>query len=469
MAPSALNSHAYARTTPLPSIAGPLSMTRHTTAIILAAGLGTRMKSALPKVMHPIAGRPMIAHLLATLGSMGIDNVCAVISENMDVVADCVAPHAAAIQHEALGTGHAVLAARDVLGDLDGDVLVLFGADPLVTPQTLNRMLERRRSADNPAVVVLGFRPADPRLYGRLVTNSDGALEAIVEAKDASPEQLAIPLCNSGVMAIDGARLWSLLERVGNDNAKGEYYLTDIIALARADGHVCALVEGDAFELTGVDSRADLAQAEQIAQQRLRAAAMAGGASLRDPDTVYFSHDTALGRDVTIEPNVVFGTGVTIGDNVTIKAFSHLENSTIAPNVSIGPFVRLRGGTQIADGAYIGNFVEMKNADFGSGAKAAHLSYVGDSTVGTKANIGAGTITCNYDGFNKHRTEIGAGAFIGSNAALVAPVRIGDGAIIGAGSAITKDVDAGALAVTRAEQRSVGGWAEKLRKRMKKT
>lgn len=439
-----------------------------TTAIILAAGMGTRMKSDIPKVMHPLAGRPMINHVLAKLEHLGISNICTVISPAMDSVAAAVAPHATAIQHKALGTGNAVLSAREVVGDVEGDVLVLFGADPLVSPETLSRMLERRRATDNPAVVVLGFQPQEPGAYGRLVTDPAGNLEAIVEAREATPEQLAIPLCNAGFMAIDGAKAWNLLERIGNDNAKGEYYLTDIIALARADGDSCALVEGCEDELHGVDSRADLALAEQYVQHALRQAAMDGGSTLIDPDTVYFSHDTVLGRDVVIEPNVFLGPGVVIDDNVTIKAFSHLENSTIAANVSIGPFARLRGGVEIGESSRIGNFVEIKNATFAAGAKMAHLSYVGDASVGAKANIGAGTITCNYDGVNKSHTDIGAGAFIGSNTALVAPVRIGENAIVGAGSTITKDVEADSLAVTRAEQRTVPGWAAKFRKTMKK-
>lgn len=443
--------------------------TANTTAIILAAGMGTRMKSDIPKVMHPLAGRPMINHVLAKLEYLNITNICTVISPGMESVANTVAPHPTAIQQEAFGTGNATLAARDTLGDITGDVLVLLGADPLVSPETLRRMLERRRAADHPAVVVLGFRPQEPGAYGRLVTDDAGNLEAIVEAREATPEQRAIPLCNGGVMAIDAEKIWSLLERIRNDNAKGEYYLTDIVALARADGDTCALVEGHAHEQHGVDSRADLAVAEHLVQEGLRQAAMEGGCTLIDPDTVYFSHDTQLGYDVVIEPNVFFGSGVVIGDHVTIKAFSHLEDCRIAPNVSIGPFARLRRGAEIAEEAYIGNFVEFKNATLGAGAKVAHLSYVGDARVGAKANIGAGTITCNYDGVNKHRTEIGDGAFIGSNTALVAPVSIGDGAVVGAGSTITKDVESGALAVTRADQRTIAGWVAKFRPHRNKT
>ncbi len=411
----------------------------------------------------------MINHVLAKLGNLDIVNICTVISPGMESVAHAVAPYPTAIQNKALGTGNAALAAREVLGNITGDVLVLLGADPLVSPETLLRMLERRRADDNPAVVVLGFRPPEPGAYGRLVTDDAGNLEAIVEAREATPEQLAVPLCNGGVMAIDGEKIWSLVERIGNDNAKGEYYLTDIIALARADGDMCGFVEGHVDEQHGVDSRADLAVAEQLVQQGLRHAAMAGGCTLIDPETVYFSYDTQLGRDVVIEPNVFFGPGVVVGDHVTIKAFCHLEGCHLAVRATVGPYARLRPGAEIGEGARVGNFVEVKNATLGPGAKANHLSYIGDAHVGAKANIGAGTITCNYDGFDKSRTEIGDGAFIGSNTALVAPVSIGDGAIVGAGSTITKDVESGALAVTRADQRSIAGWAAKFRQRKNKT
>ncbi len=411
----------------------------------------------------------MINHVLAKLENLGVAKICTVISPGMESVAHAVAPHPTAIQHEALGTGNAALAALDTLGDITGDVLVLLGADPLVSPETLLRLLERRRNADNPAVVVLGFKPPEPGAYGRLVTDDAGNLEAIVEAREATPKQLAITLCNGGVMAIDGGKIWSLLERVDKNNAKGEYYLTDIIALARAGGDKCAFVEGHVDEQHGVDSRADLAVAEQLVQQDLRDAAMAGGCTLIDPETVYFSYDTQLGRDVVIEPNVFFGPGVVAGDHVTIKAFSHLEGCHLAAHASVGPYARLRPGAEIGEGARVGNFVEIKNATMGPGAKASHLSYIGDASVGAGANIGAGTITCNYDGFDKHRTEIGDGAFIGSNTALVAPVSIGDGAIVGAGSTITKSVESGALAVTRADQRSIAGWAAKFRQLKNKT
>ena len=439
------------------------SDSKNTAAIVLAAGLGTRMKSTLPKVLHPLAGRPMIQHLLANLKAIDVDRTVVVVSEDAAAVADAVHPADTAVQAEQLGTGHAVLQAREALAGFTGEVLILFGADPLITPETLDAMVERRRAPDAPAVVVLGFRPEDPALYGRLVSDADGHLEAIVEARDATPEQLQIGLCNSGVMCVDGSRLFELLERVGNDNAKSEYYLTDIVAIARDDGQGCAVIEGDADELIGVDDRADLARAEGVLQNRLRARAMENGATLIDPGSIYFSHDTEIGQDVTIGPNVVFGPGVRVGDNVTIRSFSHIEGAEIGDGAIVGPFARLRPGAQLAEDVRIGNFVEVKKATLERGAKVNHLTYVGDARVGAGANVGAGTITCNYDGFGKHFTDIGAGAFIGSNTALVAPVKIGDGAIVGAGSTVAKDVKADALAVTRAPQREIGGWASKFR------
>ncbi|MCB2101704.1 MAG: bifunctional UDP-N-acetylglucosamine diphosphorylase/glucosamine-1-phosphate N-acetyltransferase GlmU [Rhodobacterales bacterium] len=436
-----------------------------TAAIILAAGLGTRMKSTLPKVMHPLAGRPMISHLIDTVDQIGAARAVCVIGEEMEGVAKAVAPRETAVQVERLGTGHAVAAARPVLGDFAGDVLVLYGDTPLITADTLEAMLAMRHSAANPAVVVLGFRPDDPGAYGRLVTDAQGGLLEIVEYKDATDDQRAIDLVNSGVMAIDGSVLWSLIDRVGNDNAKGEYYLTDIIAIARADGRTCAFVEGDEQELLGINSRAELADAEWIVQERLRRYMMDSGVTLIDPATVHFCHDTQVGRDTVIQPNVVFGPGVTIGEGVTIKAFSHIEGAAVAANAQVGPYARLRPQAMIGEGAKIGNFVEIKKATVERGAKVSHLTYIGDARVGAEANIGAGTITCNYDGFLKSHTDIGAGAFIGSNTALVAPVKVGDGAIVGAGSVVTKDVPADTLAVTRAKQVGIEGWAKAFRER----
>ena len=432
-------------------------------SVVLAAGQGTRMKSSLPKVLHPIGGRPMIVHLLDTLSQINPERVVVVISDHMDDVASAVAPHPTAVQQKAQGTGDAVRCALPALEGFDGDVLVLFGADPLITPDTLQMMIERRREEDDPAVVILGFRPNDPGQYGRLVMDEDGTLEAIVEARDASPDQLEIELCNSGVMAIDGKRLTGLVKRIENNNAKSEFYLTDIVALAREDGDACAVVEGNPDELHGVDNRIDLAQAEWLLQVRLRSTAMIDGVTMIEPETITLSADTEFGTDVTLEPNIFFGPGVRVGNNVTIKAFSHIEGAHIGDNAVIGPFARLRPGADLGEDVRVGNFVEVKNSKIEAGAKANHLSYIGDSTIGEKANIGAGTITCNYDGFLKSRTVIGKGAFIGSNTALVAPVTIGDGAIIGAGSTIARDVNAEALAVTRAPQKQVEGWASRFR------
>lgn len=438
---------------------------RKTAVVMLAAGLGTRMKSTLPKVLHLLAGRPMITHLLGTVAALSPERVVVVIGEEMEAVAKAVAPHPTVVQSPRAGTGHAVMAALSALSNFEGDVLVVYGDTPLITLPTLERMLAARRAPADPAVVVLGFRPADAAAYGRLILEPDGSLSAIVEANDASPEQLATGLCNSGVMAIDGARLPELLGRVGNNNAKSEYYLTDIVHLARGDGALCGYAEGSARELIGVNCRADLAAAEAIVQDQLRSRAMAGGASLIDPGSVWFSWDTVLGQDVTVGPSVVFGPGVRIGNNVKIHGFCHFEGAVVEDGAVLGPFARLRPGAAIGPDAHVGNFVEIKNAVVETGAKVNHLSYIGDARVGAKANIGAGTITCNYDGFFKSHTDIGAGAFIGSNTCLVAPVTIGDGAIIGAGSAIGKDVAAGALAVTRGPLRVREDWAHGFRER----
>ncbi len=435
-------------------------------AIVLAAGLGTRMNSGVPKALHPLSGRPMIGHVLETVAALGCERIVAVVSPAMEAVAPDLAPAKAVIQDKPLGTGHSALAARAALDGFAGDVLILCADTPLITAATLGAVLDARRTANPPAVAVLGFRPEVGSEYGRMVTSKDGALEAIVEYRDADPDQRAIPLCNAGVMAVDGELLFGLLDSLGDDNAKGEVYLTDIVAQARARGHDCAVVETeDAHEVLGINSRADLARAEAVMQGRLRRAAMDGGATLIDPATVWFSFDTRLGRDVTVGPNVVFGPGVAVADNVEIRGFCHIEGADIGAGAIVGPFARLRPGAEIGSQVHIGNFVDIKQARLESGAKVNHLSYVGDSSVGAGANIGAGTITCNYDGFFKARTEIGAGAFIGSNTALVAPVRIGPGAVIGAGSVITKDVPADAMAVTRAEQSEVKGGAVRYRSR----
>lgn len=432
-------------------------------AVILGAGMGTRMKSKKPKVLHQIAGRAMVSHLLATVNELNAEMNIVVVAPGMDDVRNEVSPAETAVQEKALGTGHAVAAALPNLQKFSGDVLVLYGDTPLITRETLEKMIETRRCDPNTAVVVLGFEPDDPLEYGRLITNEKGDLDAIVEFADANAEQKAVGLCNSGVMAIDGAHIHTLINEIGNDNAKGEYYLTDIVEIARKKDLLCKVVKGDEEELLGVNNRTQLAEAEKIAQDRWREDAMAKGATLIDPASVFFSHDTTLGQDVIIEPNVFFGPGVTIGNDVRIKANSHLEGTTIGDAAQIGPFARLRPGANIADDVKIGNFVEVKKADLEKGSKVSHLSYIGDARIGEEANIGAGTITCNYDGFDKFKTDIGAGAFVGSNTALVAPVTVADGAIIGAGSTVTKDIEQDALMVERAEEVQKSGWAARFR------
>ena len=424
--------------------------------IILAAGQGTRMKSALPKVMHAVAGRPMLHHVLDTSHSLSPKRVVVVTSPAQEDVRATVTNADSAIQDPPLGTGHAVLAAAEAMKGFTGDVIILFAADPLVRRETIEHMLKARHQPTNdgvkPAVVVLGFRPKDPAQYGRLIVNGGGVLEAIVEYRDADEDTRAINLCNSGVMVVDGTLLFDLLRKVKNDNAKQEYYLTDIVALARQQGLPSVVVEGEEEEVLGVNSRDELALVEGVMQKRLRQKAMEDGATLQDPSTVYFSYDTKLGKDVVVGPNVFFGPGVTVADNVTINAFCHIEGATIAEGAIIGPFARLRPGADVSAAAHVGNFVEIKNAIIGERTKVNHLTYIGDAWVGPQSNIGAGTITCNYDGFNKHLTVIGAGAFIGSNSTLVPPVTIEDGAFTGAGSVITKNVDKDGFAVTRAEQ-----------------
>ena len=444
-------------------------MAGHETAVILlAAGKGIRMKSELTKVLHRLAGKPLINHALDAAAALNPARCVVVVGPGMADVAAAAAPHPTAVQTSRKGTADAVLAARDALSGFGGGsdgatVVVLYADTPMIGADTLARMIEARKSGAQ--IVVLGFRPEDPAEYGRLVLDGSGALEAIVEYRDADGAQRAIDLCNSGVMAISADYIWDLLDRVGSDNAKGEYYLTDIVALARGDGLACAVVEGAEGEVLGINSRNDLAAAEAVWQQARRARAMADGATLIDPGTVWFAHDTQVGRDVTIGPSVFFGPGVTVADGAVIHAFCHLDGVAIGPGASVGPFARLRPGAVIGEGARVGNFVEVKNAVLGAGAKANHLSYIGDAEVGAGANIGAGTITCNYDGFLKHRTEIGEGAFIGSNTALVAPVKVGKGALVGAGSTITKNVPDDAVAVTRGRQTVVEGAARNYRER----
>lgn len=444
-------------------------MTQPSTAVVLAAGEGTRMRSSLPKVMHGVGGRPMLDHVLAAAREAGIGQIAAVVGAGSEFVRGHLAKNHPAVtlheQAERLGTAHAVLAARDALVAASGEVIVLYGDTPLIRAETIRRVRERLSAGAD--VVVLGFEAADPTGYGRLVSDGE-RLSRIVEERDADPATKAIRLSNSGIMAFRSGLLPGLLDAIGNRNAKGEYYLTDAVEIANDRGLTCAVVTGPEAEFLGVNDRAQLAAVETLFQGRMRAAAMIGGATLTAPDTVFFSHDTVLGRDVVVEPNVVFGPGVTVAEGATIRAFSHLEGARVASGAIVGPYARLRPGAEIGDGAHIGNFVEIKAADVGPGAKINHLSYVGDATVGAKSNVGAGTITCNYDGFFKHRTTIGAGVFVGSHSTLVAPVAIGDGGYTAAGSVITEDVPADAMAFGRARQVVVDGKGKETRERLER-
>jgi bifunctional UDP-N-acetylglucosamine pyrophosphorylase/glucosamine-1-phosphate N-acetyltransferase len=424
------------------------------------------MRSALPKVLHPIGGRSMLAHVLATVAALHAERIAVVVGPGMDAVCAEVsraAPGAEVFeQTEQLGTAHAVLAARTALGRHAGTVLVVLADSPLTESATLARMLAALGTGAH--IAVLGFEPEDPAGYGRLVLDAQGRVAAIREDKDASDAERRLRLCNAGAMAFRVPNLVGLLDRIGNANAKAEYYLTDALAIASRDGLVAVSVRCSAEEALGINSRAQLAAAEAVFQRRARTRAMDGGASLVAPETVWFSWDTALGRDVVIEPNVFFGPGVVVEDEVHILANCHLVGAYVRKGARIGPFARLRPGAAIGADAHIGNFVEVKNARVEAGAKANHLAYIGDGRVGEGANIGAGTIFCNYDGFDKHFTDVGKGAFVGSNAALVAPVRIGDGAYVGSGSVITRDVEPDALALERSAQEVRPGWAAKFRK-----
>jgi bifunctional UDP-N-acetylglucosamine pyrophosphorylase/glucosamine-1-phosphate N-acetyltransferase len=439
-------------------------------AIILAAGKGTRMKSDTHKVLHPIAGRAMIDHLMASVGELEPKEQVVVVGAGREQLEAALGERATTcLQEPQLGTGHAVQMAEDALSGFSGDVLILYGDVPFVSAKTMRAMIERLNADDAPAVVVLGFEPEDALQYGRVIADNAGAISKMVEFKDASEAERACRICNSGLMAAKSDDLFKLLARVGNDNAQEEYYLPDIVNIAIGDGRTCAVVITDnPDEVAGINSRAELADAEGRWQAERRLKAMADGVTLKAPDTVYFSHDTVLGRDVVVEPHVVFGPGVTVADGVHIKSFTHIEGATLGKAVQAGPFARLRPGAVLEEDAFIGNFVEMKKATLGKGAKASHLSYIGDATVGAKANIGAGTITCNYDGYFKYQTVIGERAFIGSNSALVAPVNIGADAIVAAGSTVSRDVGAGELRMVRAEQLVKQGWADRFHDTMKK-
>ena len=435
-------------------------------AIVLAAGEGTRMCSARPKVLHAIAGRSLLGHVLDAVFEAGGTVTAVVVGPGAEAVAaeaKRILPDADIfVQAERRGTAHAVLAAKAAIARAPDDVLVIFGDTPLIRPQTLTRI--RKALADGAALVVLGFRAKDPTGYGRLVLEG-GELVAIREEADASPAERAIGLCNGGLMAFAGPTALPILERIGKDNRKGEYYLTDAVAIARAMGCKAAVIETEEDDVRGINTNAQLAETGAVLQQRLRQAALDGGVTLVAPETVFLSSDTKFGRDVVVEPFVVFGPGVMVEDNAVIRSFSHLERAHVGKAAMVGPYARLRPGARLQEQVHIGNFVEVKEAVIEAGAKANHLSYIGDATVGAGTNVGAGTITCNYDGVAKHRTEIGKNAFIGSNSALVAPVKIGDGAYVGSGSVITHDVPAAALALARGRQVIKDGWARRLRQR----
>lgn len=434
-------------------------------AIILAAGLGTRMRSRLPKALHALAGRPMLAHLVAACEAAGFARIVVVAGPDMPALAHVAAPHAIAVQHDRLGTAHAAQQALPLLADVSGACLVLYADNPLLRPETFASL---RAVRPDGGLALLAMRPADPGAYGRVVLDAAGQVARIVEFADASADERSIRLCNVGAFLAARQDLARWLGQVRNDNAKGEYYLTDIVAAARAEGRAVRHAEAEEAECLGVNSRAELARAEAALQARLRGAAMVAGATLVAPETIFLAHDTRLAPDVIVHPHVVFGPGVVVEEGAEIRSFSHLEGCAVGPGAVVGPFARLRPGAVLGADSHVGNFVELKNTTLGDGAKANHLSYLGDAEIGARANIGAGTITCNYDGFAKHRTTIGAGAFIGSNTALVAPVTVGAGAIVGAGSTITRDVAEDSIAVARGAQAERQGAARVFRDRRAK-
>ena len=431
--------------------------------LVLAAGKGTRMNSQKPKVLHEIAGLPLVCHVIEAIKPLEPDNLVVVIAPDQEEIRGVVSPASIRIQEKSLGTGDAVKAGLSNLKNLCGTVLVAFGADPMITTSTLKRLISAREVVDPPDVVVLGFRTENPDRYGRLVLDTHGKLERIVEVSEAHTIDKPVELYNAGVMAVNGAKIIEFLEALSPENGKKEYYLTDIVRIALKKGGYAKVVEGEEEETLGVDSRADLAKAEAMMQVRLRMKMLNNGVTLVSPETTFLSHDTRIGRDTTIHPNVVIGKNVDIGESVEIKSFSHLEGATVSDEVVVGPYARLRPGTEIERGAKVGNFVEIKKAKIGKGTKVNHLSYVGDANVGQEVNIGAGTITCNFDGFKKHLTVIGDGAFIGSNTSLIAPVEVGENAIIGAGSTVTTSVDDNAISVVRGELKEIPNGAARFR------
>jgi|CXWL01.1.fsa_nt_gi bifunctional UDP-N-acetylglucosamine pyrophosphorylase/glucosamine-1-phosphate N-acetyltransferase len=445
-------------------------MNRARAAIVLAAGQGTRMKSDLPKVLHPVGGRAMLDWTITAARAVGAERVVVVAGAHAPAVGAHVekvlGPGSIAIQDPPLGTAHAVRAAEAALAGFDGDIVILYGDAPFVPPERIEAMFALR--AVKGGLIALGFEARDPAGYGRFILSGDGALERIVEHKDATESERAVRLCNSGVLCADARVLFQLLSMVKNENAKGEYYLTDVVGIARSSGFATHVLVGDEADAMGVNSRAELAAAEGAFQARARTAAMEAGVTLTDPGSVYFAYDTQIANDVTIEPHVYFGPDVSIAKGARIKAFCHIEGAEIGEGASVGPFARLRPGTKLGARVKIGNFVEIKNSTFGEKAQSSHLTYVGDSDIGARANLGCGTITCNYDGFDKYRTTIGEDAFIGSDTALVAPVKVGDRAYTGSGSVITKDVPDDALAVARGRQHVIEGWARGFREKKRK-
>lgn len=444
-----------------------MSTTREFAAIILAAGKGTRMKSSLHKVLHPIGGRPMLFHLLDSFAELSPAHTVIVAGDRHEQLREAVADRdvTVALQEPQLGTAHAALQAKDALAGFDGLVMVCFGDCPMVKGSTVQALCDALDEATK--VAVLGFRPADTLAYGRIIADDDGTVRKMVEHKDASEQERACNLCNAGVIVAHSSDIWRLLNSVGNDNAQGEYYLPDVATNAIAEGLRVVAVETDPVEVAGINSRSELAEAERQWQEFKREEAMEAGVSLKAPETVFFSWDTKLAEDVTVEPHVVFGPDVSVARGATIRSFSHLEGASVGEDCSVGPYARLRPGSVMEKGSKVGNFVEMKKAVLGEGAKASHLTYLGDATVGREANIGAGTITCNYDGYFKYQTVIGDRAFVGSNSALIAPVKIGADAIVAAGSAVSRDVQDGELRMVRAEQLVKPGWADRFHDTMK--
>lgn len=438
---------------------------RKLACIVLAAGKGTRMKSALPKPLHPVAGLPMVNHVINAAEALNPEKIVVVIGPDMPEMAEAVKPHTTAIQEVPNGTGGAALAARAHLKGFDGDILIVFGDMPLMTTETIRRVADIRAQFPAVGLTFAGVVNHEHNTYGRMVLDDDGSLKKIVEYKDASEEERKITLCNAGIVCADGAKLFDWLSQIGNDNVQKEYYLTDLPQIARKDNRLSHVVEVPLSDMEGANTRVELSKLEGLMQKRLREKHMLGGATLLSPSTVFFNYDTVVGQDVTIEPNVFFGPGVTVANNVTIHANSHIAGADIAEGAHIGPFARLRPGSKIGREAKVGNFVETKNTTLGAGAKANHLTYLGDAEVGEKANIGAGTITCNYDGFLKYKTKIGKEAFVGSNSALVAPVTIGNGAFVAAGSTVSEDVPDNALGITRAPQLNKEGWATEFRRK----